>query len=165
MEVGALAAWTPAQYETVTSYAAQRYPQVFEFPSTQVLTVAPERTFWEKITILHKEAFRGNDYFPPRYSRHYYDLYCMDRSNVKERAYADLGLLRRVVQFKDRFYPAGSAHYNLAKPGTMRLMPPENCLVTLQDDYKHMENMIFGEKPSFEDIIDCIQRIEREING
>jgi len=165
IEVGALAAWTPVQDEKITSYAAQRYPQVFDSPSTQILTVAPERTFWEKVTILHKEAFRSNDKFPLRYSRHFYDLYCMDQSIVKKQAYADLELLARVVKFKARFYPASTAYYNLAKPGTMRLMPSDSYLILLRGDYDHMKSMIFGEKPDFEDIINCIQRLEREINN
>lgn len=42
----------------LASYAAERYPQVFKTTSTSVLTVMEERTFWEKVTILHKEAFR-----------------------------------------------------------------------------------------------------------
>lgn len=165
IEIGALAAWTPVQSATITSYAAQRYPQVFGSPSTQIRTVAPERTFWEKVTILHKEAFRANSKFPTRYSRHYYDLYCMDKSSVKERAFADFELLEQVVCFKDRFYPSGSAHYELAKPGTMRLMPPNNYSDNLWVDYEHMKNMIFGEQPNFGNIIDCIKKLELEING
>lgn len=43
------------------------------------------------------------------------------------------------VRFKDRFYPSGSAHYELAKPGTMRLLPPEKCIPLLREDYEHME--------------------------
>ena len=82
-----------------------------------------ERTFWEKVTILHKEAFRTNEKFPSRYSRHYYDLYCMDKSETKKLAYADLLLLDHVVRFKSRFYPANVARYDLAKPGTMKLIP------------------------------------------
>ena len=83
LEIGALAAWTPTAPATITPYAAQQYPHVFQHPSTEILTVMPERTFWEKVTILHKEAFRTNGNFPSRYSRHYYDLYCMDRSPSK----------------------------------------------------------------------------------
>lgn len=165
MEIGALAAWTPVQDAVVTPYAAQQYPQVFGQPSTRILTVSPERTFWEKATILHKEAFRTNGKLPPRYSRHYYDLYCMDKSPVKAKALADLDLLERVVRFKDRFYPAGSAHYELAKPGTLRLMPPDECIPLLRDDYEHMRNMIFGEQPAFENLMDCMKRMERKING
>ena len=119
MELGALAAWTPTQDAVVSSYAAQQYPQIFVKSSTNILTVSPERTFWEKATILHKEAFRTNGKLPARYSRHYYDLYCMDKSPVKSAVLADLDLLERVVRFKDRFYPAGSAHYEMAKPGTL----------------------------------------------
>lgn len=165
LEIGALAAWTPAKRTEITSYAARQYPHVFQHSTTSILTVAPERTFWEKVTILHKEAFRTNGKFPARYSRHYYDLWCMDTSPVKAAAYGNLELLEQVVRFKERFYPAGSAHYELAKPGTMRLLPPEDCVPLLREDYEHMKNMIFGETPEFEEIMDCVERLEREING
>ena len=164
LEIGALAAWTPTAQEKVTSYAAQTYSRVFQNPTTTILTVLPERTFWEKVTILHKEAFRTNGRFPARYSRHYYDLYCMDKSPVKAAAYADLELLARVVRFKNRFYPAGNAHYDLAKPGTMRLLPPEDCMDILRENYAHMQGMLFGTIPTFEDIMQCIQTMETEIN-
>lgn len=72
LEIGALAAWTPVKQMEISSYAAQRYPQVFKRPTTSILAVAPERTFGEKVTILHKEAFCTNGRFPARYSRHYY---------------------------------------------------------------------------------------------
>lgn len=163
LEIGALAAWTPTQEATITSFAAEQYPQVFRQPSTSLRTVSPERTFWEKVTILHKEAFRTNGKIPPRYSRHYYDLWCMVKSLVKDAAFKDLDLLQQVVAFKDRFYPAASARYDLAKPGTMRLMPPEDCLPALRADYEHMKNMIYGEEPVFEEILSSIQSLEDEI--
>lgn len=165
LEIGALAAWTPTTQSEIISYAAQQYGRIFQKPTTSVLTVMLERTFWEKVTILHKEAFRTNGNFPARYSRHYYDLFCMDASPVKAAAFGNLDLLARVVTFKDRFYPAGNAHYDLAKPGTMRLLPPEDCLPVLRDDYAHMRNMLFGEIPSFEEIMTCIARLEKEINS
>ena len=165
LEIGALAAWTPTQEATITSFAAEQYPQVFRQPGTSLRTVSPERTFWEKVTILHKEAFRANGKIPPRYSRHYYDLWCMAQSPVKDVAFHDQDLLSQVVAFKDRFYPAGSAHYELAKPGTMRLMPPDDCLLALQADYEHMKNMIFGEKPGFEVVLTAIGALESEIHS
>lgn len=165
LEIGALAAWTPTQDTIITSYAAESYPRVFKTPATTILTVTAERTFWEKVTILHKEAFRTNGVFPARYSRHYYDLYCMDRSHVKQKAYTKLDLLERVVRFKARFYPSNAARYDLAQPRTMKLMPPEECMPILEEDYAHMQNMIFGDKPSFAVIMETIQRLETEINA
>ena len=47
LEVGALAAWTPTAPAQVISYAAQQYRHVFQTPETTILTVQPERTFWE----------------------------------------------------------------------------------------------------------------------
>ena len=165
LEIGALAAWTPAAEQTITSYAAEYYERVFEQPSTQILTVLPERTFWEKVTILHREAFRAeSSTLPSRYSRHYYDLYCMAKSPVKECAIADADLLTRVVAFKDKFYRCPWARYDLAKRGTMRLMPPEYNVQKLREDYEHMQNMIFGDKPEFDTVLQVIEKLENEIN-
>jgi len=165
LEIGALAAWTPVKVADITPYAAQEYSRLFKQPSTDILTVLPERTFWEKVTILHREAFRADDRpFPSRYSRHYYDLYRMMKTEVKNNALADNDLLTRVVDFKDKFYRCPWARYDLAKRGTMRLMPPEYNLEKLRDDYEHMQNMLFGNKPSFDEILAGIVKLEAELN-
>ncbi|HVI39923.1 MAG TPA: nucleotidyl transferase AbiEii/AbiGii toxin family protein [Anaerovoracaceae bacterium] len=164
LEIGALAAWTPTQNITVIPYAAEHYPHIFKVSGTNVLTVAPERTFWEKITILHREAFRTNGNFPDRYSRHYYDLFCMNSTHVKMKAFNNLELLDRVATFKSRFYPTNAARYDLAKPGTIQLIPPDECVSKLESDYILMQNMIYGKKPDFNDLMSCMHRSENEIN-
>lgn len=88
----------------------------------------------------------------------------MMQTEVKDNALADNDLLTRVVAFKDKFYRCPWARYDLAKRGTMRLMPPEYNLDKLRDDYEHMQNMLFGDKPSFEEIVQNIARLELEIN-
>lgn len=60
LEIGPLAAWTPAKEILITPYAAEQYRRLFTQAETSVITVAAERTFWEKVTILHKEANRIN---------------------------------------------------------------------------------------------------------
>ncbi len=165
LEIGALAAWTPAAVKEITPYAATQYPKLFFKPKTEILTVLPERTFWEKVTILHREANRPEDKtFPARYSRHYYDLYCMANSFVKEAAFENTELLEKVVLFKEKFYRCPWAKYEDAKIGTMKLMPPERNMQVLKDDYEHMQNMIFGKKIPFDKILDGIEKLEKEIN-
>lgn len=166
LEIGALAAWTPAEVRPITPYTAVEYPKLFAQPSTDILTVLPERTFWEKVTILHREAFRPEySTLPSRYSRHYYDLFCMANSPVKDHALADTELLSRVVAFKDKFYHCSWARYDLAKHGTMRLIPPKHSLQTLKEDYEHMKNMIFGNRPDFDTILNAISDLENDINS
>lgn len=165
LEIGALAAWTPAKNSEIRSYAAETYPFAFEQPSTSIRTVLPERTFWEKATILHREAFRPeNTEMPGRYSRHYYDLYEMAKTDAKDNALRDMALLAKVVAFKYKFYHCSWARYDLAVPGSLRLMPPEARLKALKEDYDHMQNMLFGEKPRFEALMSGIAKLEEEIN-
>lgn len=56
LEIGPLAEWMPSHETMVTSFAAEKYPDIFSQKETAVLTVDVERTFWEKLTILHKIA-------------------------------------------------------------------------------------------------------------
>ena len=143
-----------------------RYPQLFKQKEVSVLTVAPERTVWEKATILHHEANRPEHLsMPQRYSRQYYDLYCMAKSPVKEKAFAQLGLLQKVVDFKIKFYPRAWARYPEAVPATLKLFPPSYRLGELQEDYSSMRNMLYGEIPSFETMMEVVGELEKEIHA
>ena len=165
LEIGALAAWTPAELMDIVPYAAEQYPQLFKQKAVSVLTVSPERTFWEKATILHHEANRPEHLsMPQRYSRHYYDLYCMAKSPVKDKAFARLDLLQKVVNFKIKFYPRAWARYPEAVPATIKLLPPLYRLDTLQEDYTSMQNMLYGEIPSFKTMMETVGELEEEIH-
>ena len=165
LEIGALAAWTPSKEKVICPYVAELYPKVFEQTDTCILTAAAERTFWEKVTILHHEANRPeNSDMPKRYSRHYYDLYCIANSENKQMAYNNLDLLKKVVEFKMKFYPRKWAKYEEAVPGTIKLLPPSYRLSDLEKDYISMSEMMFGEYPSFEELMEFIKHLEKEIN-
>ena len=164
LEIGALASWSPTQNAAISSFVAEQYPQVFTHPDTVIRTAVPERTFWEKVTILHREANRVRGDFPGRYSRHYYDLCQMSESTVKSRAFQDLDLLKDVVAFKMKFYRCPWAKYEEAIPGSIRLTPSEKYFTELQNDYNKMKNMIYGTVPSFDQIMEGIRRLEKEIN-
>lgn len=166
LEIGALAAWTPTQIAMIRPYIAEAYPDKFSGASISVRTTTPERTFWEKITILHREAFRTeNSPLPPRMSRHYYDVYRMAKLGILDQVLQDPGLLNQVAAFKAKFYPQKWAHYELAKLGTLRLTPPDYNLRPLERDYTAMAGMIYGEKPEFEALMTEIVKIEQEMNN
>jgi hypothetical protein len=89
----------------------------------------------------------------------------MANSDVKKKSLADTDLLNKVVKFKEKFYRCPWAKYKDAKPGSMKLMPPEYNISKLEEDYEHMQNMIFGNKPTFHEIMATIEKLEKEING
>jgi hypothetical protein len=165
LEIGPLAGWMPYDHYRIRPYAAEAFPQLFKQADCAVQAIRAERTFWEKATILHHEANRPESRPQPlRYSRHYYDLAMMAAAPVKAAALADLALLEDVVAFKQRFYRRPWAHYELAKPGTFRLVPAEHVLAAVEKDYVQMRNMIFGRYPDFDEIMGTLRKLEAEIN-
>jgi hypothetical protein len=165
LEIGPLASWVPSAIYSIRSYAYDVLPELFENPACDVVAIAAERTFWEKATILHQEAHRQTQ-LPQRYSRHYYDLYKLAVSSVRASALAQSGLLQDVVTFKQRFYPSAWARYDLAVPGTFKLLPTaQSQLADLERDYKDMQVMLFGEPPEFSSILDALRKLETEINS
>lgn len=155
LEIGPLAAWMPSARFQIQPYAAQMFPALFKEASCDVQAIRAERTFWEKATILHHEAHRPSGNAQPlRYSRHYYDLAMMSAAPVKSSALGDLDLLADVVAFKQRFYPRSWARYDLAQPGSFRLIPSNEVFKAVEKDYADMRAMIFGAYPSFDALID-----------
>jgi hypothetical protein len=165
LEIGPLASWVPSATHVIRPYAFDVVPEVFENPGCDVVAIAAERTFWEKATILHQESHRTT-LIPQRYSRHYYDLYKLAVSRVRASALADPKLLQDVVAFKQRFYPSAWARYDLAVPGSLKLLPTTPSHVAeLARDYEEMQVMLFGEPPEFQDILDELTNLETEINA
>jgi len=165
LEIGPIASWLPYDAHTITSYAAEQFPQIFIKPDCEVQVIKAERTFWEKATILHHEANRPEESTQPlRTSRHYYDMAQMALSSIKDSALANIPILDDVVDFKNKFYPRGWAQYDQAKPGTLKLVPREHVLEAVKKDYKAMRNMIYGRYPSYGEILQILKELEDEIN-
>ena len=164
LEIGPLAAWTPCATKYLSSFVAQKHPQLFDKPEFPVLITQPVRTFWEKAVIMHQEAHRETGKVPRHYSRHYYDLFKMYSTYVKEDAFKNLELLEDVRNFTMTFYYRKWSMFDEAVPGTFRLYPNDNCMASLRADYEDMRKMIYGDIPSFDEVLDVIKKLESEIN-
>ena len=116
-----------------------------------------ERTFWEKATILHMLYHRDPDKpLSDRMSRHYYDMAQLIKHNAKTHALDNLDLLEQVAHHKSVFFKAAWANYDQAIPGSLRLTPSEGLTSALRRDYADMKEMIIGDAPSFDDILNVI---------
>ncbi len=73
-------------------------------------------------------------------------------------------LLAQVVKHKKTFYPCGWGRYDLAGSGTLRLLPAGQRLADLEKDYRNTAVMIFGEPPKFDNVMEALAALEREIN-
>lgn len=93
-----------------------------------------------------------------------YDVVRLYEHELGKAAVKDTDLLLSVAQHKKVFLPAEWARYADAKPGTLRIVPPDARLPELEQDYRKMQDMIFGQPPAFENLLEVLRRIEAEIN-
>jgi hypothetical protein len=144
LELGTHAEFVPRDRFTIRSFAAEEFPELVADGEVGVVALLAKRTFWEKATILHAEYHRPPEKpLPDRYSRHYYDVAMLAEGPVRAEALADKPLLAQVVRHKKTFYPSAWAHYNLAHPGSLRLLPAKKRLTELERDYRNMGVTIF----------------------
>jgi hypothetical protein len=166
LEMGARADHWPAENATVSPYVAEQFPTEFRDARSSVRVLAAERTFWEKATILHAWYHAKPDKpLKGRQSRHYYDLVKLFEAGIGLRAFERQDLLAAVALHKIVFFADSSAKYEEAKPGTLRLLPPTWRQMELREDYGKMREMIFGEPPSFEHLLEVLAEIERRVNS
>ena len=165
LELGSLTDQRPIGDHSVTPWVAEEFPDAFAEPSCRVTALEAERTFWEKVTILHAEYHRpAGKPMRTRLSRDCYDVCRMAAHPVGKRAIADTALLARVVNHKRTYFHSSWACYDTAQPGSLHIVPPDHRLTTLRTDFQQMQEMFTRQPPSFDEIIDRLHDIETLVN-
>ena len=165
LEFGSLTDQQPVGRHPVRPWVADVLPVAFPDWQCEVVALEVERSFWEKATILHTEYHRPAEKpTPDRFSRHYADTAALARHPTASRAIDQHDLRDRVVAWKGQFFGSSWANYDLAKPGTFRLVPPAARLPALRRDYQAMRDMYLSEPASFDDMLATLADLERRIN-
>ncbi len=165
IEFGSLTDQRPTGTHRIAPMIAELSPSDFDDFEAEVVALEIERTFWEKATILHAEYHRPAEQpFRDRFARHYGDLAALWRHPAGRRAAERFDLLERVRLHKSRYFASSWAHYELAVPGTMRLLPPESRMAELRRDYAAMRPMFLGELLSFEEMLAVLGEAEQTLN-
>lgn len=159
LELGARSDQEPAESLEIQPYVSTVDAGV---TGCRVQALAIERTFWEKSTILHAAA-HDERRLRARISRHYYDTAMIWRK-YRDRVTARLDLLEQVAKHKELFFLEKRASYHTACPGTLRLVPDADKLEELERDYAPMQELLFGDPPSFEEILATLREIEAVVN-
>ena len=118
--------------------------------------------FWEKATLLHAVFHSGK--MPLRLSRHHYDLARLYWHEYGQLAMKDFGLLASVVEHKKIFFREAAARYDLAKPGSLRVCPPDVHVAQIRSDYRDMREMFFTEAPPFDTVMADLRELEERVN-
>ena len=140
----------------------------FAEPLFDIPTVNPERTFLEKVFLLHEEFHRPTEKIRvDRLSRHLYDIYHLTKAGIAEKAINDKELFETIVAHRYKFSRVGEVDYNLHSPKTLNPIPIPGIIEEWKSDYTKMkEDMIYEEnKPSFEELIDNLEELRTKLQA
>lgn len=155
IELGGRSDDWPSETRSIQPYVLEHFPAFDPNGLFEVSVLKAERTFWEKACLLHEETFRPIE--KPRQlrmARHYYDLWCLIKAGVADRALTESALFKRVVEHREMFFRFSWVDYSTHRPGSFRLVPNQEQLTAWQSDYEAMLGpMFFGETPTFEEMI------------
>lgn len=165
IEFGIRGAIYPFEVKDIRSYVETDSSEILEIQDIKIRTLAPERTFWEKITLIHAENHRPEDKnMGDRTSRHYYDVFKLLQSDVKQLALSNLELLKDVIINKSKYFRSSWAHYDTAIPGSLNIVPNPTLKFNLARDYENMKLMIYGNIPEFDLILNEIEMFQNDFN-
>jgi hypothetical protein len=169
IESGAKSALDPHSVRTLTPYAAEDVPDT-DLTVANVTIVDAERTFWDKVVILHglrrwfdtKGVLKGGGH---RISRHYYDLHELMQSDTGRHALANPALGADCVAHAQMFFNRPAFDLASAHPPTFALVPEGRMYDELRRDYAAMSGMIFGSAPRFDVVIESIVELQSTVNA
>jgi len=168
IEAGAKSALDPHKEVTIKPYLSDDLPDT-DLVVANVVTIDAERTFWDKVVILHglrkwhdnrgEVRQQGN-----RVSRHYYDLYRLLDSEAGLNAIQNPALGIDCVRHALMFFNRPDYDLQSARKGSFVIIPTGGMVEELKRDYQAMIGMIFGEVPDFSTVLGAIEELEKRIN-
>jgi hypothetical protein len=169
IESGAKSALDPNSVRSIRPYVDEDVPDL-DLNVANVTIVDAERTFWDKVVILHglrswfdrRGELRGGGH---RISRHYYDVHRLMQSDVGRSAISNPSLGADCVLHARMFFNRPDFDLASAAPPTFALMPEGAMYDDLRRDYAAMTGMIFGAPPAFDAVIESVAELEAAING
>lgn len=163
LEVSARSLIEPTEPIQIKSILGEHLP-VMPLTDSVIHTAIPAKTFLEKVFLLH-ELFSvpGHGMIAEHKSRHLYDLYVMMNKDFAKKAVIDDILWESIRHHREIYTSVRDIDYTPDVRKRLRLIPREDILDTWKADYDAMkESMIYGNKPSFDELLEGMSELQRE---
>ena len=166
LEVGARSLLEPTATAVVTSVIEDVLPVSTTIERVMIPTALAEKTFLEKAFLLHELFSSQTSKEAYRKSRHLYDLAQMMSTNIAARAIADDDLWNTIHHHRELFTSMRGVDYTPDIRKRIRLLPPDDVIDDWRSDYKDMQSsMIYGEKPTFEELMRKMAELENTFHN
>jgi len=164
IEFSAMSLDEPISVKEITTLIHSRFIEVDNEIKCNFKSVLPERTFLEKIFLLHEEYQKNNPRIE-RMSRHLYDIVKMMDSSIAESALQNTELYKTIINHRTKFNNIQGMDYRSHHPLTIQVCPPKGLLDSWEDDYiKLQQGFIYDQsKKSFQELINRILELTDRI--
>ena len=157
VEIGARSLLEPSENKEIKSIIDKNYSESsFAESPFLINTILPEKTFMEKLILLHEEFTKPFEKIRHyRMSRHLYDIGQIVNTKYGVRALKNEILFREILSHRKKFTPIKTVDYNDLQLTKLNIIPPKEIIKKYETDYIEMkENMIYGESLIFKELID-----------
>ena len=162
LEVGARSLLEPTAKAAVTSVIEDVLPVSTTIKQVMIPTALAEKTFLEKAFLLHELFSSQTPREANRKSRHLYDLAQMMNTDIARRAIANDELWNTIHHHRELFTSMSGVDYTPDIRKRIRLLPPDDVIDGWRNDYKDMQSsMIYGENPTFEELMRKMEELEK----
>lgn len=168
IEVSSRSLMEPIEERKINSILSENFPQQsFVTDPFTIPTVLPQRTFLEKIFLLHEEFSKDTEKIRiDRLSRHLYDLEKLMDTEHGIEALRNTDLYSNIVAHREKFNPLAGLDYANHIPSKISIIPPEGVVKDYERDYEAMTSfMIYGEPLRFDNLMNRILELQTRING
>lgn len=152
----------PFEKIAMRSMIEDAYPdEDFAMPKVEVPTVLPDRTFLEKIFLLHEEFTRpGGCTRIERLTRHMYDIVKMMDKPFATEAMNNHVLYNEIVAHRKAFTAWSGLDYNTHHPQTINFVPPTEIEPVLRNDYEQMKyGFIYKDAPTYDYLVEKLKEL------
>lgn len=163
LEIGARSLLEPNEQTHINSLVEGVFPTIkTTIVDSKVATALASKTFLEKVFLLHELfSVEGRGVIADRKSRHLYDLSRMMDKDFALAAINDDELWESIRHHREVFTSISGMDYTPDIRRRIVLVPREDIRSAWEADYKSMcSSMIFGEKPSFIELIEKMKGLE-----
>ncbi len=167
LEINGRSMKEPLENVEIKSFIDETFAgKMFVDKAFTVSVVAPERTFLEKICLLHEEFSKQDEQRirVNRMSRHLYDIARMLDTQIAEKALNNTNLYKSIIAHRRMFIAMKDFDYDMLSPKTINIVPPEFVVAKWEEDYNKMQTMIYGEYAPFNKLIDKIKQLNERVN-
>lgn len=150
--------------KTLTSFMHKLMPAFGNF-LVEVRAMSPLRIFYEEIIILHSENQKmANASVETNTPSYYYNIYQLASKGYASEALKHIQLLEDILQNHLNKGFLTQIEYNTLLSDGIKVLPPEERINMLKTAYKRMDATIFDSSPSMDNILNCLEEIERDMN-